>query len=237
MKRRLFQIVFLVLLNLPFLGQWKMVCLPVLNCHSCPWAVMACPIGVLGHMAAWSVFPALALGTIGLFGVVLGRWLCGWVCPFGFLQDMLYKIPSPKFVLRPWTKWIKYVILGASVIVVPMSLGLLSYGFFCNICPAATLQSMFPYYLMGQTDLSWIRLGVLLFVLLLAVVSMRSFCKLFCPIGAILAIFNRFSALSLRYEQSNCPSCQICLSKCPMDIKMEQLRAPGNPEEVHTAPS
>jgi ferredoxin-type protein NapH len=120
---------------------------------------------------------------------------------------------------------------------VPMSLGLLSYGFFCNICPAATLQSMFPYYLMGQTDLSWIRLGVLLFVLLLAVVSMRSFCKLFCPIGAILAIFNRFSALSLRYEQSNCPSCQICLSKCPMDIKMEQLRAPGNPEEVHTAPS
>ncbi len=240
-ERRVWQVIFLVLLNLVFLGQMKMVCLPVLNCHSCPWAVFACPIGVLGHYAAWGMVPLMALGTIAAFGAIFGRVLCGWVCPFGLIQDLLYKIPSRKWVLRPWLKSIKYVLLAGSVLLVPMFLGLESYAFYCRLCPMGTLESLFPRAIMAGDYAvlvaSWLRISVLLLILMAAVVSRRSFCKALCPIGAILALFNRVSAFSLRYAQGDCPSCEVCLTDCPMDVKIEDFRQREPVAETIAAPS
>jgi ferredoxin-type protein NapH len=242
MKRRLTQILFLILLNLPLIVIWelKAVCVPVLNCHSCPWALFACPIGVLSHFAWYGTVPLLALGTIGTFGVIFGRFLCGWICPFGWLQDMLYKIPSPKWKLPRWMKWTKYVILVVCVAVVPMTIGLDTLAFFCQLCPAGTLESMIPRNLQaGNYALfagSWDRFIALIAFLVFAIITLRSFCKVFCPIGAILGIFNRFSAFSLRYQQGDCPSCKLCLTKCPMDVEIEDMRN-GGKDEVVTAPA
>jgi polyferredoxin len=239
-KRRIFQIAFLVLLNLPLLGEWKFICLPVLNCHSCPWAVTSCPIGVLGHFAAWGVLPLMALGTIGMFGAVFGRFLCGWVCPFGFLQDMLYKIPSPKFVLRRWTRAIKYILLVASVFLAAAFIGLDSYTFFCRLCPAGTSESLIPRALMdgnaGVLFAAWPRIFFMMALLAMMVFSLRSFCKVFCPIGAILGIFNRVSMFGLRYKENECPSCEVCLQECPMDVEINDFRK-GKMQEHTTAPA
>lgn len=240
MKRRLWQSAFVLLLNLPLIGEWKALCLPVLNCHSCPWAVFACPIGVIGHFIAWGLLPLFAIGTLVLLGAVFGRFFCGWICPFGFLQDLLYKIPSVKYTLKPWTRYIKYVILVVTVLLVPYFLGLESYAFFCRLCPAGTLQSLLPRTLADgqyQTLLSsWQRLSALVLILIFAIVSMRSFCKVVCPIGAILALFNRVSAFSIRYKQAKCPSCELCLKECPMDVKIEDFQTP-EAKEVLTAPA
>ena len=112
--RRIVQASSLVALNSSWAGgQVKWLCMPVMNCHSCALAWFACPIGVFIHYAGYRVFPFLALGTLLLAGVLLGRFLCGWVCPMGFLQDLLYKIPGRKIALPAWTKYIKYVLLGA----------------------------------------------------------------------------------------------------------------------------
>lgn len=241
MKRRIYQVLFLVLLNLPLLGEWKAVCLPVLNCHSCPWAVTACPVGVMGHFAAWGVIPFFALGTIAAAAAVFGRFFCGWMCPFGLLQDGLYKIPSPKWKLKRWLTYVKYVILIGAVVLVPLLIGLNNYGFFCALCPAGTAQSLLPRALSegdyGALAAGWIRLAVLAGVLALAIVSSRSFCKVFCPIGAFLALFNRFSACSIRYEQEDCPACKQCLKDCPMDVKIEDFRKTDPESDVITAPS
>ena len=81
-----------------FTGGSKAFCVPVLNCYSCPGALGACPIGslqsVLGDRR--SGFPFYVLGTLMLFGVVLGRAVCGLLCPFGLVQDLLHKIPVKK---------------------------------------------------------------------------------------------------------------------------------------------
>jgi polyferredoxin len=239
-KRRFWQTGFLVLLNLPLIGQLKYVCLPVLNCHSCPWAVFACPVGVVAHFATWAVIPLLALGTVAFIGAVFGRFLCGWVCPFGLLQDWLYKIPSPKWTLPRWTRYSKYVILVITVIAVPILLGIHNYAFFCKLCPAGTLESLLPrsvaagnYSALAE---SWIRLSVLSGMVLLAIVALRSFCKLFCPIGAFLALFNRFSAFGLTYNQAECPNCELCLEKCPMDIQLDEFQDGKDPEVVKAPP-
>lgn len=239
-KRRITQVSAFILLNLPLIGPWKWLCVPVLNCHSCPWAVFACPIGVFGHFAEWMVIPWLALGVFALLGTLFGRLLCGWICPFGFLQDLLHKIPSPKFEVPRWMFRVKYVLLIGTVLLVPMLFGIENRAFYCWLCPVGTLESMLPRTLMegnyGAFAGSWLRILVLFLVLLWAISSSRSFCKVLCPIGALLAVFNRISAFSLQYHQKDCPVCEQCIQTCPMDVRMEDIQG-GDAPIVVTAPS
>lgn len=108
-----------------FTGASKAFCVPVLNCYSCPGALGACPIGsiqsLLGGMQ--SRFPFYVLGLLVLFGAVLGRVVCGLLCPFGLVQDLLHRIPVPKRVVprridRP-ARYLKYVVLAVLVFLVP----------------------------------------------------------------------------------------------------------------------
>lgn len=81
-----------------FTGGTKAVCVPVLNCYSCPGALGACPIGSLQAAVGGMKhhFPFYVLGLLMLFGIVLGRVVCGLLCPFGLVQDLFHKIPVPK---------------------------------------------------------------------------------------------------------------------------------------------
>ena len=108
-----------------FTGSSKAVCVPVLNCYSCPGALGACPIGAL-QAAAGGVkhhFPFYVLGLLTLFGVVLGRLACGLLCPFGLVQDLLHHIPVPKMTVPPAldrpARWLKYGILLVFVLLLP----------------------------------------------------------------------------------------------------------------------
>jgi ferredoxin-type protein NapH len=221
-KRRIFQILSLLALNSSWGPQVKWLCVPVLNCHSCALSWFACPVGVFVHFSAYHVFPFLALGTILLVGVFLGRLLCGWVCPFGFLQDMLYKIPTRKFDLPGWTSHIKYPALILGVFLLPYFLTEQTWYSFCRICPAAALQVSTPNLVSeGAQALSLatiIRFSVLGVVVGFAIVSSRSFCKVLCPIGAILAPLNYLSFWAINVPAGSCKSCKKCDEVCSMDI-------------------
>ena len=76
-------------------GQIKYVCVPGLNCYSCPGALGSCPIGSLQAVLDSGKFrvSCYVFGFLTLFGALLGRFVCGWLCPFGLVQDLLHKIP------------------------------------------------------------------------------------------------------------------------------------------------
>ena len=196
--RRIVQAASLVALNSSWAsGQAKWLCVPVMNCHSCALAWFACPIGVFIHYAGYRVFPFLALGTFLLAGVLLGRFLCGWVCPMGFLQDLLHKIPGRKIELPAWTASIKYVLLALTVVALPFFLGADTQWSFCRGCPVSAMQATIPGLLGGDggglPTRTIVKLAILAAVLLLAVLNRRVYCRVLCPIGAGLAIFNHFS--------------------------------------------
>ena len=128
-------------------GDSKKFCVPGINCYSCPGAVGACPIGSLqGSFSADKSTIYYVGGILLLYSLFLGRMICGWLCPFGLVQELLYKIKTPKLRKSPVTRilsYLKYVILVFFVFIVPIT-----YAFrdtplpaFCKyICPAGTLE-------------------------------------------------------------------------------------------------
>ena len=105
-------------------GKAKTVCVPGLNCYSCPAATGACPIGAFQAVVGSSKFKFsyYITGFLILLGVTLGRFICGFLCPFGWFQDLLHKIPGKKFStarLKP-LRYLKYIILAVFVILLPM---------------------------------------------------------------------------------------------------------------------
>ena len=209
-------------------GKLKSVCVPGLNCYSCPGAVGACPIGSLQNALSANKFkfPYYALGLLLFFGAVLGRLVCGFLCPFGLLQDLLHRIPFPRkiktFKGDRLLRKLKYAVLLLLVIVLPLCVKLTP--FFCKyLCPSGTASGV----LLALSDTSLFKLFgsrfawkacVLGIVVLASVVICRPFCKYLCPLGAFYAPFNHVAAVKLRTDADKCVACGKCANACPMNV-------------------
>ena len=216
-------------------GKTKSVCVPGLNCYSCPAAIGACPIGSLQASMSGGykkpAFPFYVLGFLLLFGLTFGRWICGWLCPFGWVQDLVYRIPFFKkfrtFRFERYLRYLKYAVLGILVIGLPLlsAFSGVLVPWFCKLlCPSGTLFGGIPLTLAdsklaAQTGfLFWWKIGVLLALFLLSLLISRPFCRYLCPLGAIYGLFNRIALVHLDYAPKQCVTCGKCETVCPMGI-------------------
>jgi polyferredoxin len=208
-------------------GPLKAACVPILNCWGCPLSLFSCPIGGLQHFFNLQLFPFYILGFFGAVGMLVGRMVCGWLCPFGLFQDLLYKIKSFKWKLPNWMTYLKYaVLIGVAGIIAWIS----GEPWFCKLCPAGILEAGIPLVLVDTTGdiralvgwLFWTKIAILVGVVVFTIPIKRLFCRAFCPIGAIYSVFNRFSLVHLRIETEKCrhPKCKLCIKICPMDINV-----------------
>ena len=218
-----------------FEGASKNMCMPGLNCYSCPGATMACPMGALQNALASSGkrTPYFVFGIILLYGLFFGRWICGFLCPFGLIQDLLHKIKTPKLKKNRFTRvlsYFKYVILALFVVVLPLIYVFRDFPLpaFCKyICPAGTLGGAISLLLHPENSDMYASLGPLFtwkFLLLVAfivgsVFIYRFFCRFFCPLGAIYGLFNKISFLGVKVDKPKCTDCGLCVSRCKMDIR------------------
>lgn len=242
-RRKIMQLYFAVLFNANlkgfasgniYTGKTKQFCAPGINCYSCPGAVGACPLGSLqGSFSAGRSTIYYVVGILVLYGVLFGRMICGWLCPFGLLQELLYKIKTPKLKKGPVTRilsYLKYVILVFFVLIVPIT-----YAFrdtplpaFCKyICPAGTIEGGLlllsnkvnaSYFSMLGPIFTW-KFTLMISIVVGCVFMFRCFCRFLCPLGAIYGLFNRFSIFGVKVEQSKCIDCGLCTSHCKMDIR------------------
>lgn len=219
-----------------FDGASKAVCVPVLNCYSCPGALGACPIGSLQTVVGARTVPFYVLGTLMLFGVVLGRAVCGLLCPFGLVQDLLYKIPLRKRTLPPRLdralRKLKYVVLALLVVLLPLLVALQKGNappFFCEyLCPAGTLGGALPLMAtnpplraLASALFGW-KFVVLVIIVFAAILIPRPFCRYLCPLGAFYSLFNRVSFYQLSVDHSRCTHCGRCVQVCPMGVDVRK---------------
>lgn len=213
-------------------GKGKAVCVPGLNCYSCPGAVGACPIGSFQAVVGSSKFrfSYYITGFLILLGVLLGRFICGFLCPFGWLQELLHKIPTKKLStkkLKPLT-YLKYAILLLAVVLLPaIVVNDLGMGdpFFCKyICPQGVLEGAIPLAAVNEGIRSALgplfnrKLIILIVVVVLSVLFYRPFCKWICPLGAFYALMNKVSLLGIKVDEHKCVSCGKCARVCKMDV-------------------
>ena len=225
-----------------YTGKLKNVCVPGLNCYSCPGATGACPIGAFQAVVGSSKFKFTyyITGFFILLGVLLGRFICGFLCPFGWFQDLLHKIPGKKLStakLKP-LRYLKYVILVVFVILLPAfvtnSLGM-GDPFFCKyICPQGVLEGAIPLALANSGiraalgHLFTFKFTILALFIILSILFYRPFCKWICPLGAIYSLFNKVSFLKIQVDHEKCVGCQKCSRVCKMDVNV--VDTPNHPE-------
>ncbi len=225
-------------------GKLKNLCVPGLNCYSCPGAVGSCPIGAMqAVIGSWNFrFAFYAAGFLMFVGALAGRFVCGWLCPFGLVQDLLHKIPFVKkidtFKGDRLLRRLKYVILIVFVILLPMFLvDVLGQGlpYFCKyICPAGTLEGGILLVLFNKSmrsALGWLyawKSVLLIVTVILSVIIYRPFCKYICPLGAVYSVFNPISVFRYRVDKEKCTGCGACAKVCKMQV--DPVKNANHPE-------
>ncbi len=217
-------------------GNTKQICVPGLNCYSCPGALGSCPIGSLQAVIGTVKYNLsfYVIGLMTLFGVIFGRFICGWLCPFGFFEDLLHKIPSKKIKvsnkINNILKYLKYIILIFFVLLFPMLLvnefGI-SPPYFCEfICPAGTLGAGIPLVLLNKSLrgavgylFAW-KMLILIVIIIASIFIYRPFCRYLCPLGAFYSLFNKVSFIKYEIDENKCTSCNACTQKCKMNIQI-----------------
>lgn len=243
LKRRLIQVISALIYNAD-VTHWfngtisqtglKKVCVPGLNCYSCPGAISSCPLGALQNTLASGKFPFFITGFFLLIGTLFGRLICSFLCPFGLFQELLFKIPTPKIYhtkkLRPITRklsLLKYVILAVMCIALPLAFyfkdGFAS-PFFCKwLCPEGTIFAGWPLVIFNENLrgtigflFSWKTILAIAFILW-SVFMFRPFCRFFCPLGAIYSFFNKKAIFGIKVDSTKCTNCNACVNSCKMD--------------------
>ena len=212
-------------------GPLKQTCFPGLNCHACPTALTACPIGILQHFSAIGKVPFFLLGFLGAIGMAFGRAVCGWVCPFGWIQDQTFKIKTRKMGIPAFLKQGKYVSLIVLAILLPY---FTEAHWFSRICPWGTLSAGIPWMIWNPINpafampviepgmVGWLyimKISILVFFLVLFVFTSRPFCRTLCPLGAFYSLFNRVSYMRMDVE-GVCVDCNLCVDVCPVQIRI-----------------
>lgn len=238
-KRRIIQLYSALLCNanikgffngMIYTGPTKNLCVPGLNCYSCPGAVGACPLGSLQNAlsASKTRLPAYIIGILALFGLMLARTICGFLCPVGLGQELLYKIKTPKLKKSKATRilsYFKYVVLVVLVVIVPLFFAI--PGFCEFICPAGTFEGGIGLLIhkinFNMLDMlgplfSW-KFSVLVLCIVGSIFIYRMFCRFLCPLGAIYGFFNRIALLGVKLDKTKCTDCGLCIGVCKMDTK------------------
>jgi len=237
-KRLLSQVFFFFIANLGALKLKTGFCYPFFYCHSCPAATSSCPIGAMEEGARnsdWKflLYPFLILGAIG---VVTGRAVCGWACPIGLLQratgivprklkkkyNILKKIGQHK--IERYFRYIKYFDLIGLAIVIPIFISFM----FTDICPVGFLVGTIPILGLNPGEYvpnEFFYVALVIFILFFVLIFLveRGWCRYFCPVGALLAPFNKISFLHVSVNKKECTHCDICSEVCPMGIDVPNM--------------
>ena len=189
-----------------------------LNCQACELAWVGCPVGMVQQFVINRQFPFYILGMFLIFGATLGRTVCGWLCPFGLILDVVNKACIHKYEPPNWLRAFKYVYVIGLVVMAILTLTI----FYCRYFCFGAMLGIFHYWLTWNT-VSWFwlfyHLGVFAAYITFSYYTHgRAWCRYFCPLGGMLGLFAPFSLIKIKHDWKWCTDCKECVRICPMGV-------------------
>lgn len=179
----------------------------------------------LSHMNEW-LLRDISSGNFGaiikffavliLFAVLFGRILCGFVCPFGFLQDLIdrlrqfLKIKPIRFTEKTnkWVAFFKWEIMA--IFIAGCFIGIN----FCSFCPVILSSPGFA----GIGTAIYVSGIIGIIVIASSFFKRRFWCNI-CPLGLLIGLASKISFFRLKKDCQACTECGACYEACPMGIK------------------
>ena len=184
-----------------------------------------CTVGSIQNVALAFADPKYVLSLYALlffllplvFSLFFGRVFCGAACPLGAIQDLLiYKPLTIPAWLRKTLGFIPYLYLGLAVLFAATGTEFI----ICRYDPFIGIYRMNGPHLMIYLGIAFLLMGLFI---------ARPYCRFFCPYGALLNVFSRFSRRHLSVFPSKCIQCKLCTTACPFE-------AIDFPDEDNTVP-
>ncbi len=196
--------------------------IPVLSCPTNRSQLMESSCYFLAHLPDLfaeydAVSIALFFGSTILFALLLGRVLCGFLCPMGLVQDLVHllrqKLKIEGFVMTEAdyrklvpVKWLLVLLMPGAVF---------AGGNFCDFCPALAVSPVIS----GLKVSLYFSGFMMILVLVGSFFKRRAWCNI-CPLGLMIGLFHRLSPFRIKKEPTACTECGACYEACPMGIKM-----------------
>ncbi len=172
-------------------------------------------------LADWTIPRWSWVGLVVLAATaVLGRFFCGWVCPLGTLQHLMSWVSGPtkrkRAKINRYRKYfsLKYIVL--TVLLTFAALGSNHVGWLdpVPLLHRAVAAGLRPLWLGTIAPAGWIAFGLLAAIVLLSAWMPRFYCRVVCPLGALLGLFARLAPWRIHRTENACTGCTLCVLPC-----------------------
>lgn len=167
----------------------------------------------------------IIIGLAIMSAVLFGPIICGFICPFGAIQDLLSRA-GKKIFKRKYNnfipkrvdeklKYLRYVVLVLTIILTATSSVIL-------------LEALNPYHAyLSIFNRKFTTLGIIGGIILVLIIGLsffvqRPWCRYICPYGAFLGLFNKIKVFRVFRNNGTCISCKKCTKECPMGIDVHE---------------
>ena len=156
----------------------------------------------------------VAFGFFAVLAVIGNKLICGWACPFGALQEIIYHLPILRKIKKRKVPFvISNTIRGALFVVVV----LLLFGIVGGRKGFVIYHFINPFNLFNL-DIETVSVGATILVALVVSFGFyRPFCQFICPFGLLSWVFERLSVFRVKIDYNRCPKCNACVRACPLE--------------------
>ena len=160
------------------------------------------------------IVKATAFAFFIILAIIGNKIICGWACPFGALQELIYSIPILRKIKK---RKLPFIFTNTIRVCLFITVLLLMFGIIGGRKGFIIYHYLNPFNLF---DLHFEAFSILLTVIIALSVSFivyRPFCQFICPFGLVSWIAERFSIFRVRIDKEKCTQCGACIKACPLE--------------------
>jgi len=160
------------------------------------------------------IVKVIAFGFFIMLAVIGNKIICGWACPFGALQELIYSIPVLQKIKK---KKLPFELTNTIRVCLFIIMLLFLFGIIGGRRGFVIYHYVNPFNLFNLDFEAFSILLTVIIALLVSFIAYRPFCQFICPFGFVSWVAERFSIFRVRIDKEKCTQCGACIKACPLE--------------------